>query len=55
MSDFQAKTIDSNKPKDAVCAGTRISGYWKGYNCGATPMHFKDGKWWCKNHLPING
>lgn len=36
------------------CAGHRVSGYWKGYPCGAVPKYKKKGKWWCKNHLPLD-
>ena len=38
---------------ERVCAGHRVSGYWKGYPCGAVAKYFKNGKWWCKNHLPL--
>lgn len=35
------------------CSGKRKTWPWKGYPCGAVPKYFQDGKWWCKNHLPI--
>jgi hypothetical protein len=41
------------KLKFHKCSGYRTSGYWKGYPCGAVAHYQKDGKWWCKNHLPI--
>lgn len=38
-----------------ACCGFRSSGYWKGYPCGAVAKYQSmDGRWWCKNHLPIN-
>ena len=39
-----------DKPKK--CSGHRKTWPWKGYSCGATPKHWKNGAWWCKNHLP---
>lgn len=39
-------------PKNAKCAGHRVSGYWKGYACGARPSIQWKGHWYCKNHVP---
>jgi len=37
------------------CSGVRQSGHWKGWNCGAVPQYqTEDGRYWCKNHLPVN-
>lgn len=37
------------------CSGFRTSGYWKGWPCGSVPKYQSgDGKFWCKNHLPID-
>jgi hypothetical protein len=35
------------------CEGIRTSGYWKGAGCGAVGKFYVNGKWWCKNHMPI--
>lgn len=36
------------------CAGLRKTWPWKGWPCAAVPKFQKDGKWYCKNHLPID-
>lgn len=37
------------------CNGVRTSGYWKGNKCCAVVvLKTNDGKYWCKNHVPIN-
>jgi len=45
--------MTNNIPLGSRCAGHRTSGYWKGYPCGARPMHEVGGKYYCKNHLPL--
>jgi hypothetical protein len=40
--------------KHVQCSGYKKSGYWKGYQCNASATLVKDGKWWCKQHLPID-
>lgn len=35
------------------CSGVRKTWPWKGYSCGAVPTIFKDGKWWCRHHVPL--
>lgn len=42
-------------PEIKRCFGVKTTGYWKGHPCGAAPVIAKDGRWWCKNHVPING
>jgi hypothetical protein len=34
------------------CAGTKQTGYWKGYPCGAVGKYKRSEKWYCANHLP---
>lgn len=34
------------------CCGTKQTGYWKGYPCGARGKYEKDGKFYCANHIP---
>ena len=37
------------------CSGFSTKGYWKGHPCGAVAKYqCTDGKWWCKNHLPLD-
>lgn len=42
------------KKESHTCSGHRRSGYWKGYPCGASGLYFKNDKWWCKNHIPLD-
>lgn len=34
------------------CSGFRKTGYWKGHPCGTSPTINREGRWWCKNHVP---
>ena len=34
------------------CEGVRLSGYWRGWPCGAAPTIERDGHHYCPNHTP---
>lgn len=44
--------MDAEKEQKS-CAGFRVSGYWKGYPCGAVAKYELNGKWYCANHLVV--
>lgn len=35
------------------CSGVQVSGYWKGYSCGAVPVAKFKGKSYCATHRTI--
>jgi len=41
--------------KTRCCSGEKKTGRWRGHRCCATANYqTPDGKWWCKNHLPLD-
>ncbi len=54
-TDFDRRTWPQDVgPSLPHCSGYRTSGHWKGWPCAASVKHYKRGKWWCKNHLPLD-
>lgn len=39
--------------KNPNCAGIRVSGYWKGYPCGAIAKYEHNGKHYCQSHYAV--
>jgi len=35
-----------------TCNGINLSGYWKGYKCGAVAKYSFEDKGYCANHYP---
>lgn len=37
------------------CAGRQTRGFWKGYECGASPKFIMpDGRTYCHEHVPLD-
>jgi hypothetical protein len=57
MSDAPAYLTDLAKwyVKDPPpkCAGVRLSGYWKGWSCGARPTVEHEGRGYCAGHYTV--
>lgn len=45
--------IKKDGEQGQMCAGCRVSGYWKGWDCGNEGVFDYDGRKYCHSHLAI--